>query len=158
MEYRSKKILGEEDSAFARSLFKAMGYTDSELKEGKPLIGIANVFSNTLSFLQQRKREFARYISIGMTPAQMRKLFCAEAFVIAGRPIFITLPLTVVIVMLMISASYLDPMVFWREAPIFPIFLFALVIIGFVSLAYYIGGKQILECDLNEVLKNDAVI
>ena len=62
------------------------------------LIGIANVFSNTLSFLQQRKREFARYISIGMTPAQMRKLFCAEAFVIAGRPILITLPLTVIFV------------------------------------------------------------
>ena len=47
MSYRSKKILGEEDSAFARSLFKAMGYTDSELKMGKPLIGIANTW-NTL--------------------------------------------------------------------------------------------------------------
>lgn len=122
------------------------------------VIGIANVFSNTLGFLRQRKREFAQYLSIGFTPANMKKMFFIEAFVIAGRPIFITLPLTVVIVMLMISASYLDPMVFWREAPIFPIFLFALVIIGFVSLAYYIGGKQILECDLNEVLKNDAVI
>ena len=122
------------------------------------VIGIANVFSNTLGFLRQRKREFAQYLSIGFTPANMKKMFFIEAFVIAGRPIFITLPLTVVIVMLMISASYLDPMVFWREAPIFPIFIFALVIIGFVSLAYYIGGKQVLECDLNEVLKNDAVI
>lgn len=47
MENRSKAILGMEDSAFARSLFKSMGYTDSELKEGKPLIGIANTW-NTL--------------------------------------------------------------------------------------------------------------
>ena len=47
MAYRSKAILGEEDSAFARSLFKSMGYTDSELIEGKPLIGIANTW-NTL--------------------------------------------------------------------------------------------------------------
>lgn len=47
MEFRSKTILGEEDSAFARSLFKSMGYTDSELKEGRPLIGIANTW-NTL--------------------------------------------------------------------------------------------------------------
>ena len=47
MALRSKTILGEEDSAFARSLFKAMGYTDSELKEGKPLIGIASTW-NTL--------------------------------------------------------------------------------------------------------------
>lgn len=28
------------------------------------LIGIANVFSNTLGFIRQRKREFARYMSI----------------------------------------------------------------------------------------------
>lgn len=122
------------------------------------VIGIANVFSNTLGFLQQRKREFAQYLSIGFTPANMKKMFFIEAFVIAGRPIFITLPLTAVIVMLMISASYLDPMVFWKEAPVLLIFIFALVIVGFVSLAYYIGGKQILECDLNEVLKNDTVI
>ena len=46
MELRSKKILGEEDSAFARSLFKSMGYTDSELREGKPLIGVANTWTN----------------------------------------------------------------------------------------------------------------
>ena len=30
MENRSKAILGMEDSAFARSLFKSMGYTDSD--------------------------------------------------------------------------------------------------------------------------------
>lgn len=46
MEYRSKAILGEEDSAFARSLFKSMGYTDSELTQGKPLIGIANTWND----------------------------------------------------------------------------------------------------------------
>ena len=39
------------------------------------MIGIANVFSNTLGFIRQRKREFARYMSIGMTPEGMRKMF-----------------------------------------------------------------------------------
>ena len=42
------------------------------------LIGIANVFSNTLGFIRQRKREFARYMSIGMTPDRMRKMFCMD--------------------------------------------------------------------------------
>ena len=57
------------------------------------MIGIANVFSNTLSFIRQRKREFARYMSIGMTPEGMRKMFRIEALVIAGCPVLITLPL-----------------------------------------------------------------
>lgn len=119
-------------------------------------IGIANVFSNTLGFLRQRKREFAQYLSIGLTPDQMQKMFFIEAFVIAGRPILITLPLTVAAVAFMITASHLDPMVFVREAPFLPILVFALVIIAFVGLAYYIGGKRILECDLNETLRNDT--
>lgn len=122
------------------------------------MIGIANVFSNTLGFLRQRKREFAQYMSIGLTPQEMRKIFCIEAFVIAGKPLLITLPLTVLFVQFAITASYLDPMVFWSEAPILPVLIFATAIVLFVALAYYIGGKRLLQCDLNEILRNDALI
>ena len=122
------------------------------------VIGIANVFSNTLGFLRQRKREFAQYMSIGLTPQEMRKMFCIEAFVIAGKPLLITLPLTVLFVQFAVTASYLDPMVFWAEAPILPILIFAAAIVSFVALAYYIGGKRLLQCDLNETLRNDALI
>ena len=122
------------------------------------IIGIANVFSNTLGFLRQRKREFAQYMSIGLTPQEMRKMFFIEAFVIAGKPLLITLPLTVLFVQFAVTASYLDPMVFWSEAPILPILIFAAAIVLFVALAYYIGGKRLLQCDLNETLRNDALV
>ena len=122
------------------------------------IIGIANVFSNTLGFLRQRKREFAEYMSIGLTPQEMRKMFCIEAFVIAGKPLLITLPLTVLFVQFAVTASCLDPMVFWSEAPILPILIFAAAIVLFVALAYYIGGKRLLQCNLNETLRNDALI
>lgn len=119
------------------------------------LIGIANVFSNTLGFIRQRKREFARYMSIGMTPDRMRKMFCIEALVIAGRPILITLPVTGLSAGLMITASYLNPMEFLASAPIIPILLFFAAISGFVALAYYLGGRQILKCNLAEALQSD---
>ncbi len=122
------------------------------------MIGIANVFSNTLGFLRQRKREFAQYMSIGLTPREMRKIFCIEAFVIAGKPLLITLPLTVLFVQFSVTASYLDPMVFWSEAPVLPVLLFAAAIVLFVALAYYIGGKRLLQCDLNETLRNDTLV
>ena len=122
------------------------------------IIGIANVFTNTLGFLRQRKREFARYLSIGLTPREMRDIFCIEAFVIAGKPLLITLPLTVLFVQFAVTASYLEPMVFWSEAPILPILIFAAAIVSFVALAYYIGGKRLLRCDLNETLRNDALV
>lgn len=121
------------------------------------IIGIANVFFNTLGFLRQRKREFAQYMSIGLTPQEMRKMFSIEAFVIAGKPFLITLPLTVLFVQFAVTASYLEPMVFWAEAPILPILIFALVIIFFIAFAYYIGGKRLLQCDLTETLRNDTM-
>ncbi|MDO5540949.1 MAG: ABC transporter permease [Eubacteriales bacterium] len=120
------------------------------------LIGIANVFSNTLGFLRQRKREFAQYMSVGMTPGSMRKMFCIEALVIAGRPLLITLPLTVVFAGFMITASYLDPVEFLIKAPVVPIMIFILAVFGFVSLAYYIGGKRMLNCNLTDALRNDS--
>ena len=118
-------------------------------------IGIANVFSNTLGFIRHRKREFARYMSIGMTPEGMRKMFLIEALVIAGRPVLITLPVTAVFVWLMITASYLNPMEFLAAAPIVPILLFIVALFGFVALAYYLGGRQIMKCDLAEALRTD---
>lgn len=122
------------------------------------VIGIANVFSNTLGFLRQRKREFARYRSIGLTPKEMKKLFVIEAFAVAGKPLLITAPFTVLFVQFAVTASYLDPMVFWSEAPILPVLIFAASIIGFVALAYYLGGKRILQCDLNEALREDTLV
>ena len=119
------------------------------------LIGIANVFSNTLGFIRQRKREFARYMSIGMTLEGMRKIFQIEALVIAGRPVLITLPVTVLFVWFMITASYLNPMEFLSVVPIVPIIIFIAAIFGFVTLAYYIGSKKILKCNLAEALQSD---
>lgn len=112
------------------------------------IIGIAHVFSHTLGFLCQRKREFARYMSVGVTPEGMRKIFCIEALVTVAGPVLITLALTVTAAAFMIKASYLDPVEFIRVAPIMPILAFILAVFGFVALAYYLGGKQILTSSL----------
>lgn len=121
------------------------------------LIGIANVFSDTLGFLRQRKREFARYESVGMTPAGLRKMFFVEALVTAGRPVVITVPLTVIFVGLMIRASSLELSEFLAEAPILPVVIFMLAIFGFVALAYSVGGKRVMKGSLAEALRDDMV-
>lgn len=122
------------------------------------IIGIANVFSNTLGFMRQRKREFARYISVGLTPEGIRKMFCIEALVIAGRPVLITLPLTIVLMGIMITASYLKPMEFIAVAPIVPILVFVLAVFVFVALAYYLGGKKVFKVSLTDALRDDTLM
>lgn len=122
------------------------------------IIGIGNVFSNTLGFVRQRKREFARYMSVGMAPGEIRKMFCIEAFVIAGRPILITLPLAVVVVGYMLRMSYLEAGEFYAEAPLIPIGVFMLVIWGTVALAYYLGWRNVHRINLAEILRDDTMV
>ena len=98
------------------------------------LIGIGNIFSNTLGFVRQRKREFARYMSIGLTPEELRKMFCIEALAIAGRPILITLPPAVLAAGYMLKLSYVDAGEFLAEAPLMPIIAFMLAILGAVEI------------------------
>ena len=122
------------------------------------VIGIGNVFSNTLGFVRQRKREFARYMSVGMTQGEIKKMFCVEALTIAGRPILITLPLAVVTVGYMLKLSYVEVGTFLAEAPLIPIMIFMLAIWGSVAFAYYLGWRNIRKIDLAEVLRDDTMM
>lgn len=120
------------------------------------VIGIAHVFSNTLGFLYQRKREFARYMSVGLTPEGMVKIFGVEALALVGYPLLFALIVTAAATAGMIRASYLDPMEFLRVAPAWPITLFILTVFGFVALAYYLGGKKVLGGNIAEILRDDC--
>ena len=122
------------------------------------VIGIGNVFSNTLGFVRQRKREFARYMSVGMTQGEIKKMFCVEALTIAGRPILITLPLAVVAVGYLLKTSYVEVGIFLAEAPIIPIMIFMLAIWGTVAFAYYLGWRNIRKINLAEVLRDDTMM
>lgn len=122
------------------------------------MIGISNVFSNTLGFVRQRKREFARYMSVGLTPKELKKMFCTEALVVAGRPILISLPLTIIAAAYLLKTSYLEVGVFMAEAPWLPISLFMLAILGSVALAYYLAWRNIRKISLAEVLRDDTMM
>lgn len=93
-----------------------------------------------------------------MTPQSMQKMFFIEALVIAGRPLLVTLPITVAVVAFMITASNLDPMEFLAEAPVVPVLVFIFAIFVFVGLAYYVGGRRMLRCGLSEALRNENTI
>lgn len=122
------------------------------------VIGIGNVFSNTLGFVRQRKREFARYMSVGMTQGEIKKMFCVEALTIAGRPILITLPLAVITVGYLLKISYVEVGTFLAEAPFIPILIFMLAIWGIVAFAYYLGWRNIRKINLAEVLRDDTMM
>lgn len=122
------------------------------------LIGVGNVFSGTIGFVRQRRREFARYLSVGLTPKQLQKMFCIEALVIAGRPVLIGLPVVAAAVALMLKASYMQAREFMAQAPYVPILLFLLAILGCVALAYALAWRRVRRLSIAEVLRDDTMI
>jgi putative ABC transport system permease protein len=121
------------------------------------IIGLGNIFSNTLGYVQQRRREVARYFSVGMTPDSLKKMFFIEGLVIAGKPVLLTIPITVFALWILISSSYMDPRSFLPQIPYLAILLYILVMGGMVGLAYYLGWRQVRDMPLAQVLQDDTV-
>lgn len=122
------------------------------------LIGVGDVFSNTFGFVWQRKREFARYLSVGMTPEELRHMFCIEAFVLACRPMLWAAVVTSFAIGAMLKASYMEVAEFLPEAPIISIGIFMLAVGGTVAFAYYLSWRKMRKMNLAEVLRDDTMV
>ncbi len=121
-------------------------------------IGLANVFSNTLGHLHQRKREFARLITVGLSPRGLIKVLIMEALVVGLKPILFSLLVNIPLIVLALNISLIYPAEFLQQMPIIPIALFAGVIMACVGFAYLIGGRIIYKSDMIEALKNETLI
>lgn len=120
-------------------------------------IGIANVFANVLGHISQRKREFVRYLSVGMTPGGVWRVLSMEALIIGLKPILISLPFNVLFIIFAVNASRLAPAVFIQSMPLIPLVAFAIVILAAVGLAYAVGGRIICRSAIADTLKDDTL-
>ena len=121
------------------------------------MIGIVNVFSNCISQISLRKREFARYMSIGLSRKGIKKILTYEALIISLKPIIISLIINVPIVLLFLNASQILLSDYINNMPIIPILCYIIFILLAVSIAYYIGGKKILNKNIVDMLKDDTL-
>lgn len=120
-------------------------------------IGIANVFANTLGNIFLRKREFARYQSLGLEPKGFNKIFFVEFIVIGVKPILISIPFNFLFILYAVNATRVTIKDFFSELPILPIIIFTFIVLSSVGISYFIGGKQIKKINIVEDLKNDTL-
>lgn len=107
--------------------------------------------------MQQRKREFAAYQSIGVTPKSIAKIFSIEALVIGVRPILWSIPFNILFILLTTSDNGIPLSKFLSNAPILPTILFALIMLSAIALSYFISGKKILNANIADALKDDTI-
>lgn len=120
-------------------------------------IGIANIFANMLGSIRMRKREFARYQSIGFTPKSLWKMLAMEGAFMALRPIWICLPVNVLFVLWAVNISPITMKDYLEVMPVLPIGIFTAAILAAAGAACYLAGKRILGADLVESLKDETM-
>ena len=59
---------------------------------------------------------------------------------------------------MMLRISYVGVGEFLAEAPLVPILIFMLAILGFVALAYALAWRGVSRIDLSKVLRDDTMI
>jgi len=122
-------------------------------------IGLANIFASTLGQIYQRKREFARYFAVGLTPKGAAKILTWEAVIVALRPILLTIVINVPLMAWMLDVGGITAEDFIaKRLPLIPAILLFASVIGFVALAYYLGGRKICNMNLAEIMKDDTLM
>ena len=108
-------------------------------------VGIADVFASVLGRIPARRREMSQLLAAGIDRRQASRMFTAESVLIIARPLAWALALNVVIAVLAIAASPVEPLVFLASMPVAPVALFVLVCWLLVRLAYALGERAVFR-------------
>lgn len=120
-------------------------------------VGIVNVFANTIGGVYMRRREFARYLSVGFTPGGLAGILAMESCITALKPILISLPFQIMFVVYAVNASKLRYSDYLPVMPLLPMAAFAGAIFLSVGAAYFLAGRKIAGLNIVEGLKDDTM-
>lgn len=121
-------------------------------------VGIAGILSATLGQIYQRKKEFARYLSVGVSPKDMQKLLFLEGLFIIGRPFLMAVIIDVPVTTLLLQMSPPTAGQFISHLPLVSVLIFLCISAGAVSLAYLAAARSICQGDLVEILKDETMV
>ena len=147
-----------EEEASDASIRAALRFFIGVLAGLLAAIGIMNVFSATLGQLYQRRREFARYLSVGMSPRGMWRMLCREALMVVMSPILLAVLADVPLIWWALGQSGTTPERFFEELPMGMILPFLLFLAAGIGLAYVLGGRRIICADLIETLRDETIV
>ncbi|GAA0748711.1 ABC transporter permease [Clostridium oceanicum] len=152
-DFRISTLL--EEKIHEELVHKATGISVFAIALMIGLIGIFNAFSTISNNLRLRKREFAIFRSVGLTPKGLNKMLLMEGLFFGVTPIIISIPIVFVICFCFLKLTLITGAEFMSVMPIGLILMYTLIIIGTIFLAYYISSKTVKKSNVVESMKNE---
>lgn len=147
-------IKAEEDKKNSDSIIKLIVYSIAGLFA---LIGIVNAFTTVSTSIKQRKREFAMLRSIGISPKGMNKMLLLEGAFFGLKPIINSLPVICIVILISLKFTGIYLSEFIAVMPAIPIIGFAVLILAFISLAYFVSLNDIKRETIVEAVKEEII-
>lgn len=122
------------------------------------LIGIAGIAAQAVNSTNQRKREFARLRSIGLTPGGACKMLAIEALAVVGKPLAISTPLVVLVAVGLATLSRNTAAEFAGAFPFGAVILYVAAVLLVVALAYGIGATRVVRSGIARALRDDSLL
>jgi ABC-type antimicrobial peptide transport system permease subunit len=151
-------ITMDEDRAYADAVWDGYLTIVGSFCAILALIGIASIVAQAISFTQQRRREFSRYRSIGMTPRGVCKMLFFEGLLSVVRPLVFAL---IPVVVCTIALASLGKQTLSTFALAFPygIALIYLAAVAFCVLAAYaLGAWRLNKMDIARAIRDDSLM
>lgn len=105
-----------------------------------------------------RKREFARYLSVGVTPGGLARILAMEACIVGIRPILPSIPVNIGFVIFTVRQSRFTFSDYLSVIPLKPLALFWGAILVFVGMAYWTAGRRTGNINIVEGMRDDTMI
>ncbi|MCR1972517.1 ABC transporter permease [Clostridium sporogenes] len=121
------------------------------------VIGIFNAFSTISNNLRLRKREFAIFRSVGLTPKGLNKILMLEGLFFAVTPIIISIPIVLFICFYMLRLTLITWPEFISVLPVGIILTYTMIIILSIFLSYYFSSNCIKTSNVVESIKNEII-
>ncbi|WP_049042668.1 ABC transporter permease [Clostridium sporogenes] len=119
------------------------------------LIGIFNAFSTISNNLRLRKREFAMFRSVGLTPKGLNKMLILEGIFFAVTPIIISIPIVLFICWYMLRLTLITWAEFISVFPVGAVLTYTTLIIISIFLSYYFSSTCVKKSNVVEAIKNE---
>lgn len=121
------------------------------------LIGISTAFLTVTTSMQQRRREYAMFRSVGMDFEGIKKLLLFEGIRLAVTPIFLTLPILILTLSFLFGVNEIHWKDFWPYFPTVKLVLSIVLELIAVAGAYWISSGQIRRDIIIEAIREDTI-
>lgn len=142
-EYNSNKAAGQASTTLMFAFLSGL----------LAVIGLSNAWATVRGTLHARRREFAMLRSVGLPPAELRRMLALEGMLLGLTPILLGLPVAVTVQCVFLSTNEITLLEWLPFAPVLPLLGYIAAVLAVMLGTYAIGGRKLLAENIIEAIR-----